>query len=341
MKTAIIGNSQSGKEELFSLITGISLPQITEKPLEPHIGACNVKDPRITKLVQMYNPKKTTYVKIEYLLLPNLDMEGPTKKLIMDNLKNADEICFVVKEVSAKNEIPNFLADLLIADLVLAEKRIETMAKDKSTKFATTREKEKELMDKCKKLLDEEKHIKTLNWSEEEMKLLKTYQFYTLKPIFIALNVSEDKIKDDALCKEITSSFNIPAIPLSVVIEKEIADLPESDQQEFMKELGIDEPAVNKMNRLTYEGLGLISYFTVGEDEVRAWTVRRGALAPEAGAAIHTDIQKGFVKAEMFKYNDLTEAGSETKLKELGKFHLKGRDYLVEDGDILSFRFNV
>ena len=158
MKTAIIGNSQSGKEELFSLITGISLPQITEKPLEPHIGACNVKDPRITKLVQMYNPKKTTYVKIEYLLLPNLDMEGPTKKLIMDNLKNADEICFVVKEVSAKNEIPNFLADLLIADLVLAEKRIETMAKDKSTKFATTREKEKELMDKCKKLLDEEKY---------------------------------------------------------------------------------------------------------------------------------------------------------------------------------------
>src|SRR3989339_259053 len=224
MKTAIIGNSQSEKEELFSLVTGIGLDQITEKPLESHIGTCNVKDPRIAKLISMYNPKKTTYVKIEYLLLPNLDMEGPTKKLIMDNLKNADEICFVVKEVSAK---------------------------------------------------------------------------------------------------------------------KEIADLPESDQQEFMKELGIDEPAVNKMNRLTYEGLGLISYFTVGEDEVRAWTVRRGALAPEAGAAIHTDIQKGFVKAEMFKYNDLTEAGSETKLKELGKFHLKGRDYLVEDGDILSFRFNV
>jgi len=309
--------------------------------METHIGICDIKDPRIDILVKMYNPKKIAYTKIEYILLPDFNAQGPTKSLILNQLKNADEICWVSHAENAKSEIANFSSDMILTDLMLIEKRIETIAKDKTGKNADQREKEKALMEICKKQLDQEKPLKELTWDDEQQKLLKAYQFYTLKPIFIVINVPEDKIKDSTLISEIQKSVPYPCIQLSVEIEKEIDQLPESEQKEFMKEIGIDEPAITKMNMMTYQGLGLISFFTVGEDEVRAWPVRRGAEAPEAGASIHTDIEKGFVKAEMFKYADLIALGSEAKIKESGKFYLKGRDYVVEDGDILNFRFNV
>lgn len=341
MKTAIIGSPQSGQQQLFSLLTKINLEGILSRLTETHIGACDVKDPRIEVLTKMYSPKKVTYTKIEYLLLPDFNAQGPTKNLILNQLKNADEICWVSHAENAKADIANFLAEMILADLMLIEKRLETISKDKSGKNADQKDKEKTLMDICKKQLDQEKPLKDFTWDDEQKKLLKAYQFYTLKPIFIVINVPEDKIKDSSLISEIQKSVPYPCIQLSVEIEKEIDQLPETEQKEFMKEIGIDEPAVNKMNQMTYEGLGLISFFTVGEDEVRAWPVRRGAMAPEAGASIHTDIEKGFVKVEMFKYDDLIALGTETKLKESGKFYLKGKDYIVEDGDILNFRFNV
>lgn len=336
MKIALCGMFQAGQQALFSLLTGIDLETIRQKPLEAQVGACDVIDPRITKLKQMYNPKKTTYTKIEYLLLPDFSNQPP-----LGTLKNMDEIGWITRGEDAKESIPSFISELALADFMLVEKRLETIAKEARSKGSELREKEKVLMEICKAQLEKELPLSSLTFTEEQKKNLKAYQFFTLKPIFIVINVAEDKLKDKSLLEEIKQKFPYPCIQLSVEIEQEIGQLAENERLEFMKELGIDEPAIDKMNCIAYEGLGLISFFTVGEDEVRAWPVHKGALAPEAGAVIHTDIAKGFVRTEMFKYTDLISAGSESKLKETGKFNLKGKDYIVEDGDILSFRFNV
>ncbi|MDD4179645.1 MAG: DUF933 domain-containing protein [Candidatus Margulisbacteria bacterium] len=341
MKVVIIGLPQAGQQQLYSLLTGISVDTIQQKPMEAQQGICEVRDPRITKLIEIYKPKKSTYAKIEYLLLPDFTLTGPTKELVFNQLKNADEICWVARAESAESDVANFVSELVIHDIMLVEKRLETIAKDQKKKFSDQKEKEQQLIEMCKQQLDKEKPLKDLKFAADQLKELRAYQFFTLKPVFLVINVPEAQIKDSSIAQKISASTGYPCIQLSAELEAEIAQLPAGERAEFMKELGIDEPALNKMTRIAYAELGLISYFTVGEDEVRAWTVRKGAAAPEAGSVIHSDIEKGFVRAEMFKYDDLLSAGSEAKLKELGKMYLKGRDYLVEDGDILSFRFNV
>ncbi len=341
MKVTVLGSPQAGQQQLFSLLTGIVLQTIQERPLEVQTGICEVKDGRVTKLIQLYNPKKSTYARIEYLLLPDFNLQGPAKLSIFKQIKNADELCWVSRYDGAESDIASFISELVIQDLMLVEKRLQTIAKDQKRKFSEQKEKEKQLMEQCKKALEEENPLQKMSFTDEQTKLLKTYQFLTMKPIVLVINVPEDKIKDQAIAKQIGEKFSFPCVCLSVELEQEISGLDQADRASFMKEMGIDEPAIDKMTQLTFSGLGLISFFTVGEDEVRAWPVRKGALAPEAGSVIHSDIEKGFVRAEMCKYDDLIVAGSEAKLKELGKHSLKGKDYLVEDGDVLSFRFNV
>jgi len=328
MKTAIIGSPQAGQQELFCLLTQIGLETVRQKPLEVHLGICEVKDPRIDQLTKIFNPKKITYARIEYMLLPGFDQK---------QLKNADEICWVASLENTQADIANFLSEMIIADMMLAEKRLENIARDQKKKFDQQREKEKQLMELCKKQLDQEKPLNLLSLSEDQAKEIKTYQFLTMKPIIIVLNVPEDKINDPGL----TENIIYPNVRLSIGLESEISQLDAADRAAFMREMGISQPAVEKMSLMAYEGLGLISFFTVGEDEVRAWTIKKGIDAQEAGGAIHSDIAKGFVRAEMCRYEDLLAAGSEAKLKEQGKYHLKGRDYIVQDGDVLNFRFNV
>lgn len=334
MKIVILGLPQAGQQQLFSLLTGIPLDTIMQKPLEVQQGISEVRDPRLTKLIEMYKPKKFAYARIEYSLLPDFNLTGPSKDIIFSQLKNADEICWVARSESAKSDIANFISELIITDTMLVEKRLETIAKDQRKKYSDIREKEKELMELCKKQLDEEKPLKDYPFNDEQKKVIRTYQFFTMKPLFIVVNVPESQIKGKI-------EINFPSIEVCAELEEEISRLAEGERAEFMKEMGIEESALSKMTRMAFNELGLISFFTVGEDEVRAWPIPKGALAPEAGSAIHSDIEKGFVRAEMMKYDDLISAGSEAKLKELGKFYLKGRDYIVEDGDILSFRFNV
>jgi len=341
MKITIIGLAQAGQQELFSLLTGIPLETIRLKPLEVHQGICEVKDPRITKLSEMYKPKKTTYARIEYQLMPDFSLTGPTKDLIFTQLKNADEICFVTHEATAEKDVKNFISELILFDMMLAEKRLDSIAKDQRKKFSDVKEKEKELMETFKHQLESEEPLRKLSLSLDLARAAETYQFFTMKPVFIVANVSEDRIKDTTIAKTISSLTSYPCVQLSAEIEQEIGKFNEEERSEFMKDMGITEPAIVKMTIVAYAELGLISFFTVGEDEVRAWTIKKGATAPEAGKTIHSDIQKGFVRAEMFKYNDLLAAASEARLKETGKFHLKGKDYVVEDGDILNFRFNV
>lgn len=325
-----MGSPQAGQQQLFSILTGIALETIQQKPLEAHQGVCEVRDPRVTRLAELYKPKKTTYAKIDYILLPDLKL-----------LKNADGVCWVARAENAGQDISAFIAELIIADMMVVEKRLENIAKDQKRKFEGQREKENELMLACKQQLDREKPLSGLTLTAEQAKLMRTYQFLTLKPVILGVNVPEKQVGDSALAKELGEKFGLPAVQLCAELEEEISRLEPGDREAFMKELGIAEPAIEKMSRLAYAALGLLSFFTVGEDEVRAWTVSNGATAPDAGSVIHSDIEKGFVRAEMFKYDDFIAAGSEAKLKEQGKFHLKGRDYIVADGDILSFRFNV
>lgn len=334
MKIVITGLPQAGQQELFSIISGQDIEQIRQKPMEAQTGASDVKDPRITKLVEIFNPKKIIYTKIEYLLLPDSTSQGVL-------LKNADEICYVSLSDNAAGNIQSFVSELIIADMMLADKRLETLAKEQKKKFGEAQKKEQDLMTKCKEWLEKEEPLSKMDFSDEQAKTVKTHQFLTFKPLVLVINVPEDKLNDQSIVHEVKTKYHYPCVQLSAGIEAEISQLSEQDRTDFMKEVGINEPAIEKMNRVVFEGLGLISFFTVGEDEVRAWPIKKGAAAEEAGGVIHSDIKKGFVRAEMMKYDDFIALGSEAKVKEAGKFSLKGRDYLVEDGDILSFRFNV
>lgn len=340
MKITILGSPQAGQQELFSVLTGIDINAIKERPMEVQLGICNVSDPRIDELVKLYKPKKTTYAKIEYVLLPDFNLQGPAKEKILTQLKNADELCWIAKHENAESDIGSFISELILSDMMLVEKRIENLDKNRTKKNSDQSEKEKKLIEKFKQQLEAEKPISIMELSEEEIKAAKAYQLLTMKPVILVINVPEGKIKEDTT-QGISKKFSFPVIQLSAELESEISQLEASDQKSFMSEMGITEPALNKMTIMAYLGLGLISFFTVGEDEVRAWPVKKNSLAPQAGRVIHTDIERGFVRAEMFKYTDLLSAGSEAKLKEQGKFSLKGKDYIVEDGDILSFRFNV
>jgi ribosome-binding ATPase YchF (GTP1/OBG family) len=341
MKIVITGLPFSGQQQLFSVLTKILLDTISQKPLEVQKGICEVRDPRVAQLVKIYNPKKTVYAKIEYDLLPDFNLQGPAKTLVFNELRNADEICWVQKALSAKEDIDAFVSELVISDMVLVEKRLETIEKDQKKKFQDAREKEKNLMIRCKKLLDEGKRLSGIETNDEENRLIRTYQFLTLKPLITVLDLPEGKTADAVSEQYLKDTYKIEAISLCAELEEQISRLKEEERSEFMKELGIGEPAADKMTRMVFSGLGLMTFFTVGEDEVRAWPVKSLSSAVEAAGAVHTDMAKGFVRAEMFKYDDLIAAGSEAKLKETGKFHLKGRDYIVGDGDILSFRFNV
>lgn len=341
MKTVILGLPLSGQQQLFSLLSGIALDHLGQRPLDVHPGICAVRDPRIDALTKLYNPKKTVYAKIEYLLLPDFVLEGPAKSIILGELRNADEIAWVSRADKAETEINNFLAELILSDLVLIEKRLEAIAKEKVKKVAELAAKEKTLMEICQKQLEQEKPLSRLELTAEQGKELRTYQFLTLKPLILIINVPEEKAADQSLSRQVQEKYGAPCLQVCAEIEEEISRLPEADQKDFLKELGLSESALVRMNRSAFEGLGYISFFTVGEDEVRAWPIRKDATALEAGHTIHSDIAKGFVRAELMKYDDLIAAGSEEKVKEQGKFSLKGRDYLVADGDILHFRFNV
>ena len=263
------------------------------------------------------------------------------KAAIFTELKNADELCWVSRGETALEDISTFVSELFISDMMLVEKRMEAIEKDQSKKFVESREKEKILMQRCKDLIDKDMLLKDVAANKEEEILLKTYQLLTAKPMAFVINSDDGEKPVAELIKAIQEKYGSPCVFLSAELEEEISRLEESERPEFMKDMGISEPAIDKMNRMVFDGLGLMSFFTVGEDEVRAWPVKKGSLAPQAACAVHSDIEKGFVRAETFKYTDLLELGSESKLKEAGKFHVKGRDYTVEDGDILNFRFNI
>lgn len=357
MKIGLIGLPQVGKKTLFRLLTG---HEPTEKELvsgKPIKGVAQIKDPRFDKLVAMYNPKKDVRARIEAESFPKLEKETIAKGEIFADINELDAICHVVRtfkdeavyhidgSIDPKRDIDFVNSELILYDLIFLEKRLERLDhKIKQTKEEAS-VKERDVLLRLKAHLDKTLPLRLLNLTQGEEKLLASYPLVTRKDMIVVLNVSEGDLKNEGLPEQIKqelAGLKIDVMQVSAKVESEIAGLEsEEEKGQFLKALGINEPAINALTRSCIKVLHLISFFTVGEDEVRQWTIRAGSSAPEAAGAIHTDLQKGFIRAEVMKCADLDALGSEEKVRAAGKFYVKGKDYIVEDGDILNIRFNV
>jgi GTP-binding protein YchF len=348
MKIGMIGLPQTGKKALFELLTGNKPSENEVVSGKPIHGVAEIRDSRFDGLVAMYKPKKEVRARIELELLPKIEKDSISKGDIFENIAEVDALCHVVRafgddsiyhvsgSVDPKRDIDAINSELLLHDLIFIEKRFERLDK----KIKQTKEeasiKERDVLAKLKDHLEKGLPLRTLAISADDDKLLTSYPFLTRKEMIIALNVSEDQLKN----KPPVEGDNI--MQVSAKVEAEIAALDsEEERKMFLSDLGITEPAMNILTKLCLKTLNLISFFTVGQDEVRQWNVRAGSTAAEAAGTIHSDLQKGFIRAELIKLNDLKELGSEDAVKAQGKFYLKGKEYIVEDGDILSIRFNV
>lgn len=348
MKIGIIGLPQTGKKALFELLTGHKPSENEVASGKPIHGVAEIRDSRFDTLVAIYKPKKAVRARIEMELLPKIEADTISKGEIFTDIAEVDALCHVVRafqddsiyhvsgSVDAARDIGVINSELLLHDLIFIEKRFERLDKKVKQTKEEASIKERELLTKFKAHLDKGLFLNTLELNADEKKLISSYPFLTRKEIIVVLNVSEDQLKG----KPIIEGANI--MQVSAKVETEVAALEsEAERKEFLAELGIEEPAINILTRLCLKTLKLISFFTVGPDEVRQWNVRAGSTAVEAAGAIHSDLAKGFIRAEVIKYNDLKELGSEDAVKSAGKFYLKGKDYIVEDGDILTIRFNV
>lgn len=356
MKVGIIGLPQTGKKTLFQVLTGSRLPEhtVSAKPLP---GTADIIDGRFDKLVAMFEPKKETNARIDLVLLPKMEQESIAKGAIFRDIIDVDALCHVVRafedeaiyhasgSVDPLRDVEMVNGELLMHDQIFIEKRIErlqiSLKKIKDEKQA----KELELMQRIQAHLEKEIPLRLMEFTEDEDLLIRSYPFITRKELIIVFNVSEDKLDDTLLLERVSricETEKIEAMIVSAQVESEISQLDsEEEKQEFLQDLGIGEPALGMLTRLCLKALGRISFFTVGKDEVHHWLVRVNSPAPVAAGAIHSDLQKGFIRAEVMKYDELMEHGSEAELKKRGKMYVQGKDYIVVDGDILNIRFSV
>ncbi|MCX7991619.1 MAG: redox-regulated ATPase YchF [Proteobacteria bacterium] len=355
MKVAISGFEKTGKTTLFCAVTGLNLNISYGQTSENEIneGIAVVYDERINTLSEIFKPKKTTYAVIDYKDLPGLNPnDSKRNQKILDNLKDSDLVINVIRAfedsftvhpfgtINIERDMKSFESELQLVDMILAEKRIERI-ENNIKRGIKEKEEELTLFKKIYEHLNNDLPVRTLEFNEEEKKILSPYKFLSAKPLIHLINLGEKDVIDTVRYKNMIKDKHSDLIYLSAKIEKELTELPENERINFLNELGITEPASYKLVRASYSLLGLISYFTVGEDEVRAWTIKKGANAKEAGGKIHSDIERGFIRAEVVSYEDFIKHGGLKKIKELGLLRLEGKDYIVNDGDIMNFRFNV
>lgn len=358
MKIGMIGLPQVGKKTVFELLTSEKIPEGSfSSGQDVKMGVADIRDERFDQLVKMYNPKKRVPSTLNVILLPRFDKDTIRSGEFLKATEKCDALCHIVRAFSDESvfhsegsvdpdrDIENVYTELILSDLMLVEKRLEKIELDeKKGASSGTQTKEKEVFIKLKELLDQNLPVSNYMFSPDEKKLMSTYQFLTLKQMIIVLNVDDDKVADDQILNQIKEKYkscDFQVMQISAKIEVELSSLEEEERTAFLEDLNITVSALNQLCTLCYDALGLLTFFTVGEDEVRAWTTRRGASAPEAAGAIHSDLQRGFIRAEIMKSVELLELGSESKLKEAGKFLVKGKDYIMEEGDIMNVRFNV
>ncbi len=358
MKIGLIGLPQVGKKTLFELLTHHKPSEKEIASGKPIKGVVEIKDPRFDNLVAAYKPKKEARARIDIETLPRIEKDTIAKGEIFVDINELDAICHIVRafkddavyhvdgSLNPKRDNDFVNAELILHDLIFIEKRMERLEKTIKQTKEEAATKERDVLSKLKAHLDKTLPLRLLDISAEDKKLISSYPFVTRKDMVALLNVSEDDLKNTDLVEQLKQelkSLKIDAMQVSAKGESEIAGVEsEEERKEFLSSLGIEEPAVNILTRVLLKALNLISFFTVGEDEVRQWTIRRGSSAPEAAGAIHSDLQKGFIRAEVMKYEDCARFRcEENKVKEAGKLYLKGKDYIVEDGDIINIRFSV
>jgi ribosome-binding ATPase len=356
MRLGIIGLPNSGKTTIFNALTrqNLTTGAATSGQFEVHTAIVNVPDTRVDKLKAMYNPKKTGYATVTYADIGGLDKgisDGGLKGQFRNELAQVDGFLHVIRAfnddtvphpyetVDPQRDLEILDGEFLLSDLVIVETRLDKLQNEMRIKGKNVDKAvpaELELMQRFKEHLDAEKPLLELDITPEQAKSIRGYGFMTLKPVLVVVNLGDEAKDVNALVKYTRTGSKL--VGLQGKIEAELAQLEPADAEMFMQEYGITELSAAKVIRLSYELLAIQSFFTVGEDEVRAWSIPIGATAPEAAGAIHSDLQKGFIRAEVMTYDDLIAGGSEAALKATGKFRLEGKEYVVKDGDIVHIR---
>jgi GTP-binding protein YchF len=343
MKIGLVGYPGTGKSTVFGALTGLDVATGFGAG-KANLGAVKVPDARVDALARLYEPKKTTYAEITFSDLGAGRAEG-LDRAALNAMRNVDALCQVLRSFPDAAGAPGDpLAELrgletetLLADLELVEQRVAKLSKDRSNP------RELALLERVREALEGERAVRSLELSEEEAKSLAGYALLTAKPLLLVLNVAEGDVAapvPDALARA-AAERGLGLVVLSARVEMDIAMLDASEQGEFLASIGLAEPAVHRFIRAAFALIDLISMLTVGPDECRAWPVPRGTLAPRAAGKIHSDIERGFIRAEVIRCEDLLQCGSEAKCKEAGALRIEGKEYVIQDGDVVHFRFNV
>jgi ribosome-binding ATPase len=346
MKIGLVGFAGSGKTTVFNIMTGLDVP--VGFGGEVRLGTVRVPDERIDRLSRIFSPKKTTYAEITFCDLPGehgAERKGLSRRGLQQ-IRDQEALCLVVRAFDnpALDAEPDPLADLeafhaecVLADLEIVERRIERGRKEK------TNPSELAAFERMKETLESERPIRSIPVEELNRDLLRGYGLLTDRPLLVALNLDESRASEPmpSELERRIEEIGAAGLALSASVEAEIAGLAPEDQAAFLEDLGLRESALARFIRTAYGLLDLISFFTVGQDEVRAWTIHRGTRARQAACRIHSDLERGFIRAEVTPYDTFMQYGSEQAVKDAGRLQLEGKDYIVQDGDIMSIRFNV
>jgi GTP-binding protein YchF len=351
MKVGLVGFAGSGKTTIFNTLTGLEAEVGGYGAKDKaNIGVIKVPDERIDKLAELFNPKKKTYAEISFVDAAGSQSEERSESgldaKIVQHIREVEALVHVIRafdnpmltqSIDPVRDINSFDTELLLTDLVQIENRIARLKKEKDA------DRERDLFERLKTALEEEKLLRDIELAPEELQLIAGFRFLSLKPVLLLLNVDEAQASSEppAEVKALAEAKNLKLIQMAGKAEMEIAQLDLEEQQVFLSDLGINEPARDRFIHAAYSLLDLISFLTAGEDECRAWTIRRGTNAQKAAGKIHSDIERGFIRAEVVRIEDLLEFKSEAKCREHGKLKLEGKEYIVQDGDVIHYRFNV
>ncbi len=356
METGIIGLPQVGKTSLFRILTRAHVEARAGQPGEMHVGVAQVPDARVNKLAELFHPKKITFATIQYVDVGGIQKDRAKDSASLVPLREADALAHVVRvfenpavphpagSIDAMRDIESIDLELILNDLEQSERRIERVQKDLKKKKETILELELALLLRCKEALESEKPLREIEFKAEEKKMLTGFTFLSRKPMLYVLNLGDEEAGEigNVVAKykleKLASKSQTAVVPFCGKIEAELADLSDAEAAEMMRAYGLAESGRDRLIQASYRLLGLISFLTCGEPECRAWTIEKNSTAPQAAGAIHSDIEKKFIKADVVRWEDLLAAGSWGAAKEKGQVRLEGREYVVKDGDVVLFR---